>query len=176
MLTTMNAFDLVVPLILLGAAAWALYRRVDVYEAITTGAAEGLGTVTRIFPNLVCLLTAIYMLRASGAMESFASLLSPLFDRLGIPAELVPLMVIRPVSGSGALAIGAELIEAHGPDSLIGRTAAVMLGGTETTFYTIAVYFGAAKVSETRYAIPAALFADLVGFILAALTTRWWFF
>jgi len=171
-----SLFDLVVPLILLGTAAWALYRRVDVWSAITSGAAEGLGAVVKIFPNLVCLLTAVYMLRASGAMESLATLLAPVFDLLGIPAEVVPLMVVRPISGSGALAIGAELIEAYGPESLIGRTAAVMLGSTETTFYTIAVYFGAAGIQKTRYAIPAALSADAVGFFMAALTVRWWFY
>jgi len=172
---TMSAFDFVIPLILLGTAAWALYRRVDVFNAITTGAADGLGSVVKIFPNLVCLLTAVYMLRASGAMEAFAALLTPVFAHLGIPPEIAPLMLIRPISGSGALAVGAELIETHGPDSLIGRTAAVMLGSTETTFYTIAVYFGAAHIQKTRYAIPAALCADLVGFVMAALTVRWWF-
>ena len=100
-MTTMSLFDLVVPLILLGTAAWALSRKVDVFNAITTGAAEGLGTVVKIFPNLVCLLTAVYMLRASGAMEAFASLLTPAFDRLGIPAEVAPLMVVRPTRESG---------------------------------------------------------------------------
>ena len=173
---TTSLFDLVVPLLLLGSATWALYRRVDVWSAITTGAAEGLGAVVKIFPNLVCLLTAVYMLRASGAMEAFASLLTPVFDLLGIPAEVAPLMVVRPVSGSGALAVGAELIESYGPDLLIGRTVAVMLGSTETTFYTIAVYFGAVGIQKTRYAIPAALVADMVGFALAALTVRWWFY
>ena len=123
-----SLFDLVVPLILLSTAAWALYRRVDVWNAITTGAAEGLGTVIKIFPNLVCLLTAVYMLRASGAMEAFAAFLAPAFDFLRIPAEVATLMVVRPVSGSAALAIGAEMIESYGPDSLVGRTT--MSGAT----------------------------------------------
>jgi len=176
MISGAGLFDLVVPMILLGSAAWGLYRRVDVFEAITVGASEGLGTVVKIFPNLVCLLTAVYMLRASGAMEAFAGLLAPLFDLLGLPAETLPLMVIRPISGSGALAIGADIIETHGPDSLIGRVAAVMLGSTETTFYTIAIYFGAVGIRKTRYAIPAALLADFVGFVVAALAVRWWFY
>jgi len=171
-----SLFDLVIPLILLGTAAWALYRRVNVFEAITTGAAEGLGTVVKVFPSLVCLLTAVYMLRASGAMDAAAALFSPLFRALGIPAEVAPLMVVRPISGSGALAVGAELIESYGADSLIGRTAAVMLGSTETTFYIIAVYFGAVGIQKTRHAIPAALFADVVGFVVAALTVRLWFY
>ena len=171
-----SVFDLVIPLLLLGTAAWALYRKVNVFEAITTGAAEGLGTVVKVFPNLVCLLTAVYMLRASGAMEAFAVLLAPVFNLFGIPPETAPLMVVRPISGSGALAVGAELIEAHGPDSLIGRTAAVMLGSTETTFYIIAVYFGSVGIQKTRHAIPAALAADAAGFVVAALMVRLWFF
>ena len=171
-----SLFDLVVPLIILGTAAWALYKRVNVFEAITTGAAEGLKTVWNIFPNLVCLLTAVYMLRASGAMEALAAFLSPALGLFGIPPETASLMAVRPISGSGALALGAELIEAHGPDSLVGRTVAVMLGSTETTFYTIAVYFGAVGVQKTRYAIPAALCADFVGFFAAALTVRLWFY
>jgi len=130
----------------------------------------------KIFPNLVCLLTAVYMLRASGALEAFANLLAPVFRVLGVPAELVPLMVVRPISGSGALAVGAELIEAHGADSLIGRIAAVMLGSTETTFYVIAIYFGAVGIRRTRHAIPAALIADVVGFFMAAWVVRLWFY
>jgi len=170
-----SLFDLIVPLLLLSTAAWALYRRVNVFEAITVGAAEGLRSVVKIFPNLVCLLTAVYMLRASGALEAFANLLAPVFHVLGVPAELVPLMVVRPISGSGALAVGAELIEAHGADSLIGRIAAVMLGSTETTFYVIAIYFGAVGIRRTRHAIPAALIADVVGFFMAAWVVRLWF-
>ena len=171
-----SLFDLLVPLIILGSAAWALYRRVDVFEAITTGAGEGLKTVLKIFPNLLCLLTAVYMLRASGAMEAFAFFLAPLLVFLGIPPETAPLMLVRPLSGSGALALGAEIIESQGPDSLAGRTAAVLLGSTETTFYTIAVYFGAVGIRKTRYAIPAALCADFVGFFMAALTVKWLFY
>jgi len=171
-----SLFDLIVPLLLLSTAAWALYRRVNVFEAVTVGAAEGLRSVVKIFPNLVCLLTAVYMLRASGALEAFANLLAPVFHVLGVPAELVPLMVVRPISGSGALAVGAELIEAHGADSLIGRIAAVMLGSTETTFYVIAIYFGAVGIRRTRHAIPAALIADVVGFFMAAWVVRLWFY
>jgi len=112
------------------------------------------------------------MLRASGAMDLLGSLLAPALSRLGIPPETVGLLFVRPVSGSGALAIGSELMAAYGPDSYIGRTAAVMLGSTETTFYTIAVYFGSAGIHKTRYAIPAALLADLAGFMSAAFAVR----
>ena len=128
-----------------------------------------------IKPALVGLLTAVHMLRASGLLDWLAQALSPVLHLLGIPPETVGLMLIRPISGSGALGVGSELIQRYGPDSLIGRTAAVMLGSTETTFYTIAVYFGAAGIRNTRYAIPAALCADLCGFVAASWAVRLFF-
>ena len=112
---------------------------------------------------------------ASGAMEAAASFLSPVFSFLGIPPETAALVLVRPISGSAALAVGADLMAQYGPDSPIGRTAAIMLGSTETTFYTISVYFGAAGVRRTRYAVPAALLADLTGFCMASLTARLFF-
>ena len=115
------------------------------------------------------------MLRASGAMELLAGLLTPILTRVGIPPETVGLLLIRPVSGSGALAVGSEIMQTYGPDSAIGRTAAVMLGSTETTFYTVAVYYGAAGIRRTRHTIPAALAADITGFLAAAWTVRWIF-
>jgi len=172
----MNLFEMAVPLLILMVSAVALYKRVDVYAALTDGAAQGLQVVVRIFPALVALLTAVHMLQASGAMEAAAGLLAPLLERLGIPPETAPLIFIRPISGSGALAVGSAIISQYGPDSLIGVTAAVMLGSTETTFYTIAVYFGAAGIRKTRWAIPAALCADFVGFLVAAFTVRVLFF
>lgn len=126
----------------------------------------------RIFPALVGLMTAVAMLRASGVLELAAEVLAPLLDRVGLPAQLLPLMLVRPISGSAALGVGAELIQTYGPDSQLGRTAAVMLGSTETTFYTIAVYFGAVGITRTRYAVPAALCADLTGFLAAAWAVR----
>lgn len=166
---------MIVPLILAGVALYGCFRRVDVYAALVRGAGDGLEVLARILPSLVGLLTAVYMLRASGAMDLLGELAAPLLEKLGIPPETAALLFIRPVSGSGALAVGSELMAAHGPDSYIGRVAAVMLGSTETTFYTIAVYFGAAGVKKTRYAIPAALTADLAGFMAAALAVRVFF-
>lgn len=163
---------MVVPLLLCAVVLWGSAQRVDVFDALTAGAGEGLQILLRILPSLVGLLTAVYMLRASGALEACAQLLAPLLHILGIPPETVGLMLVRPVSGSAALGVGAELITAYGPDSAIGRTAAVMLGSTETTFYTIAVYYGAAKVHRTRYTIPAALCADMAGFIASAWAVR----
>jgi len=161
-----------VPLLLAFTALFGMGRRVNVYDALTRGAEEGLTILLRILPALVGLMTAVYMLRASGAMEVLGRLLGPVLVRLGIPPETAALLFIRPVSGSGALAIGSELMAAHGPDSYVGRVAAVMLGSTETTFYTVAVYFGSAGVHRTRYAIPAALAADLTGFAAAAFAVR----
>ena len=165
-------FTMLVPLIMAAVALYGMARRVDVYDALVQGAGEGLGVLARIVPPLIGLLTAVYMLRASGALELAAQALSPVLSLLGIPPETVGLLLVRPVSGSAALGVGAELIAAYGPDSPLGRTAAVMLGSTETTFYTIAVYFGAVGITRTRYAVPAALCADLTGFLAAAWAVR----
>ena len=167
--------DYVIPLLLAGVALFALSRRENVYAALLDGATNGLKLLATIAPALIMLLTAVHMLRASGAMEAMGRILSPVVYWLGIPPETAPLVLVRPISGSAALAVGADLMAQYGPDSLIGRTAAIMLGSTETTFYTISVYFGAAKIRKTRYAIPAALIADLVGFTMASLTARLFF-
>lgn len=165
-------FTMVVPFTLAGVALYGAAKRVDVYSALVQGAGEGLETLVRIVPSLIGLMTAVYMLRASGALDLAAAALAPVLERLGLPGQLLPLMLVRPVSGSAALGVGAELIGAYGPDSYLGRTAAVMLGSTETTFYTVAVYFGAVGITRTRYAVPAALCADLAGFLAAAWAVR----
>lgn len=164
--------DLAAAIVIAGAALWGVLSGTDVFEVMLDGIKDGLGVLLRIFPSLVALLTAVYMLRASGALEALTALLSPLLTLLGIPPETASLMLLRPVSGSGALAAATELIGQYGPDSYIGRTAAVMLGSTETTFYVIAVYFGAAGIKRTRWAVPAALCADITGFAVSALAVR----
>lgn len=171
----MNLSSLVIPLLLAVTAVYGMGKRVDVYGALTHGAEEGLSVLLRIVPALVGLLTAVSMFRASGAMEWFSGLCSPLLEAVGIPPETAPLMLIRPVSGSGALAVASDLINTYGPDSYIARVAAVMLGSTETTFYTIAVYFGSAGIHRTRHTVPAALAADLTGFLASALAVRLFF-
>ena len=167
--------DYIVPLILLLTAAIALRKKENAYDIMMQGAGDGLKLLVSILPALILLLTAVYMLRASGAVELLSKVLSPVFDFFGIPPETAMLVLIRPISGSAALAVGAELMAAYGVDSQIGRTVAVMLGSTETTFYTISVYFGAAGIRRTRYTVPAALFADLVGFCMASWTVKWLF-
>lgn len=164
--------DYLVPGLLFFATAIALGRKEDPYGLMLSGAADGLKLLATLIPSLVLLLTAVTMLRASGAIEALTELCAPVFGYLGIPPETAMLVLIRPVSGSAALAVGAELMDQYGPDSLIGQTAAVMLGSTETTFYTISVYFGAAGVKKTRYTLPAALIADLTGFVMASLFVR----
>ena len=164
--------SLVAPLIMGSVAIYAASKKMDVFSAMTAGAADGLKTVGRIFPALVALLSGVYMLKASGVLDALTIFSTPFLTALGIPPETASLIFLRPISGSGALAVGSVLIEEYGADSSIGRTAAVMLGSTETTFYVIAVYFGAAGVKKSRYAIPAALCADFIGFLAAAWAVR----
>ena len=164
--------DYIVPIVLLVSCVIALHKKENAYDLMVIGAKDGLTLLLSIVPTLVLLLTAVTILRASGAMEIISRFCSPALRLFGIPPETVMLVLIRPISGSAALAVGAELMAAHGVDSLIGRTAAVMLGSTETTFYTISVYFGAAGIRKTRYTVIAALFADFVGFFMASLTAR----
>ena len=167
--------DYLVPLLLLGVSLYSLRKSEDAYGLMVQGAADGLQILRAIVPALIVLLTAVQMLRASGAIGWIAELAGPVFRLCGIPPETAALVLIRPISGSAALAVGAELMARYGPDSPIGLSAAVMLGSTETTFYTISVYFGAAGVRKTRYAIPAALIADLAGFVFACMSVRWFF-
>ena len=165
--------DYIVPLLILTVSLVALYRKENTYDLLLEGGAEGLKLVAHILPALVFLLTAVQMLKASGAVELLSDFLAPAFSFLGIPPETAMLVLIRPISGSAALAIGADLMAQYGVDSAIGRTVAVMLGSTETTFYTISVYFNATGIRKTRYALPAALFADLVGFTMASWSVKW---
>lgn len=164
--------DYLVPFLLLITCAVALRKKENTYDLLLSGGAEGLKLLISLVPTLILLLTAVTMLRASGAIEMLSRFAEPVFAFFGIPAETVVLVLIRPISGSAALAIGTDLMIQHGVDSQIGRTVAVMLGSTETTFYTISVYFGAAGIKKTRYTVPAALIADLTGFIVASLTVR----
>lgn len=164
--------DFIVPALLLVASLLSLRRKENTYDILLSGAADGLKLLLTIVPALILLLTAVTMLRASGAMEIISHVLAPVFRFFGIPPETALLVLVRPISGSAALAVGADLMAQYGVDSQIGRTVAVMLGSTETTFYTISVYFGAAGIQKTRYTVPAALIADFTGFFMASLTVR----
>ena len=164
--------DYIVPILLLVASLFALRKQENSYDLLLLGGAEGLKLLLTLVPTLIMLLTAVTMLRESGAMEMLCTFLSPVFRFVGIPPETAMLVLIRPISGSAALAMGADLMTQYGVDSIVGRTAAVMLGSTETTFYTISVYFGAAGIKKTRYTLPAALFADFVGFFMASVSVQ----
>lgn len=167
--------DYLVPGILLITSAIALGKKEDSYSLLADGAKEGLSLMVHILPSLILLLTAVSMFRSSGGGEMLSRLLRPVFSLFGIPPECAMLVLIRPISGSAALAVGGELMATYGVDSAVGRTAAVMLGSTETTFYTISVYFGAAGIQKSRYTLPAALFADFVGFLAASWSVRLFF-
>lgn len=167
--------DYIVPLILLIISAVALGKRENSYELLLSGAADGMKLLATMAPALIVLMCAVSMLRASGAVEMLSRWLCPVFGFFSIPPETALLVLIRPISGSAALAVGADLMAQYGVDSQIGRTAAIMLGSTETTFYTISVYFGAAGIKKTRYTLPAALIADLTGFVMASLSAKLFF-
>lgn len=168
----MKLLDMTAPLIITCVMLYAAGKGVDLYSVMLRGAKKGLSMALELVPALCVLFPAIYLLKSSGLPELLSRLASPVFSFLGIPAETSLLMLLRPLSGSGALAVASDLIESFGPDSLIGRTAAVMIGSSETTFYVIAVYFAAAGVKKTGWAIPAALCADMVCFISSAWICR----
>ena len=157
-----------IPLLLLIIPVLAFIKKVKVFEEFVEGAKEGFQVAIRIIPYLVALLVAIGMFRVSGAMDFLVFILSPITDLIGMPAEVLPAALMRPLSANGTLGIITELINTHGPDSFIGRFSSTIYGCTETTFYVIAVYFGAVQIKKTRFAVPAGLIADLAG-VLAAL-------
>lgn len=161
-----------IPLILLVFLGWGLVRKVKVYEVFVEGAKEGFSVAVRIIPYLVAMLVGIGIFRASGAMDVLTTLIAPLTNLIGMPAETLPMALMRPLSGSGSLGIMTELMNVHGPDSFIGVLASTMYGSTETTFYVLAVYFGAVNIRNTRHALPAGLFADAIGMIAAVVITR----
>lgn len=157
----------VLPAMIVGIPLYGLIKRVPVYESFVEGGKEGFGLAVRIIPYLVAILFAIGMFRASGAMEALAAGLGPVLAFIGMPAEVLPMAIVRPLTGSGSVAIVADLAARYGETSLITRMASTMFGSTETTFYVIAVYFGAVNVSKTRHALPAGLIADVSAMLLA---------
>jgi spore maturation protein B len=161
-----------IPVLLAGIPAVALARGVKVYPAFVEGAKQGFETAVRIIPALVAILVALGMLRASGAMDAATRLLAPVTGWVGIPADVVPILLVRPLSGGAALGVVGDVLRSDGPDSYAGRLVSVMAGSTETTFYVLAVYMGAAGISRYRHALPAALVADLAGFAAAVIAVR----
>jgi spore maturation protein B len=162
----------VIPVLLVGFPLYGLFKRVAVYEAFVEGAKEGFHVAVRIIPYLVAILFAIGMFRASGAMDFLVRALDPVLSLVGFPAEVLPMAIVRPLTGSGSAGIVVDMINQYGEDSILVKMAAVMFGSTETTFYIIAVYFGAVNIKKTRHAVPAGLTADLAAMIIAVWIVR----
>ncbi len=165
----------VLPALIVGFPLYGLYKRVPVYEEFVEGAKEGFEVAVRIIPYLVAILFAIGMFRASGAMDFLIEGLRPVLSVIGIPADVIPMGIIRPLTGSGSAAVVLDMINQFGEDSILVKMAATMFGSTETTFYVIAVYFGAAGIKKTRHAVPVGLIADATAFIAAVFVVQWLF-
>jgi len=164
--------DYVIPFFIALIMIIGLVKKVDVFSEFTEGAKENLKASISVLPSLIALMTAIGMFKASGALNLISTAISPLTSFLGFPEECIPLAIIRPISGSGALAVFENILTDVSPDSFAGIVASVIIGSTETTFYTIAIYYGITKVKKTRQALPASLAADFTGFVLSVLTVR----
>ncbi len=158
-----------IPLLVLSVVVYGVVKKVKIYEAFVEGAKEGFNVGVRIIPYLVAMLVAIGIFRAGGAMEILSGILSPITKFIGMPAEVLPMAIIRPLSGSGALGTMSEIIKTHGPDSLIGRMVSVMMGSSETTFYVLAVYFGSVGITKGRQAILGGIIVDVIAVVLSVL-------
>lgn len=158
-----------IPVIIVFIPVYAAYRKIPVYESFVDGAKEGFDTAIRIIPHLVGMMVAISVFRASGAMELMIGWIRPLCEMLGIPSEILPLAILRPITGAGSLAFTTDLIQQFGPDSMIGRIASTIQGSTDTTLYVITVYFGAIGIRKASYALKVGLISDAVGFIASIL-------
>lgn len=164
-----------IPFLFIGIVLYGMFKKVKVYESFTEGAKDGFHTAVRIIPFLVAMLVAIGVFRASGAMDLLTKALSPVTSAIGIPGEILPMAFMRPLSGGGAQGVMSDMITTHGPDSLLGRMVAVMMGSTDTTFYVLAVYFGSVAIKKSRHAVPAGLLADLAGILVAVYVSKLFF-
>lgn len=156
-----------IPVLLLIITVQGIDRKVPVYESFVEGAKEGWQTALRLLPYLIGMLVAVQVFQHSGALEQVIAILNPLISRLGFPKEVLPLALMRPISGSGSIALLSQVLEAHGPDSFAGRLAATVMGSTETSFYVLTVYAGSIGLKRTRHTLAASLAADLAGFLAA---------
>ncbi len=166
---------LIIPFMILAIISWGALKKINVYSAFTDGVTKGVKSVASIFPALFALFVAVSVFRASGLVDFVVGFLSPVCDFLHFPSELLPFALLRPVSGSGSLAMASDIFSSFGPDSEVGRIASVMMGSTETTFYTVAVYFGASGTKNIRHALKCALLADLFSMIMSIIVCKWYF-
>jgi len=171
----LNVSIFAIPLFIFIVLSYGYAKGVKVYEVFVEGAKEGIGTSIRVLPYLVAMLVAIGIFRSSGAMEMISYYLSPLTSFAGIPPEILPLALMRPMSGMGSTGILAEILKTYGPDSFPGRVASTLMGSTETIFYTLAVYFGSVGIKNIRHTLVAALVAEIGGLIASVYICRWFF-
>ena len=176
MIKILNLISLwILPALLLVILTVGILKKVPIYEEFTDGAKDGFKIAVNIIPYLVAIIVAISMLRASGVIEMLALWLSPVLNYLKIPVDTLPLMIVRSLSGSAALGVFSDIANNLGPDDYATKLSAIMVGSSETTFYVLAVYFGAIKISKYRYALAVGLIADFIGIIAAVLVTNWMF-
>lgn len=162
-----------IPIIIFIILIYGILKNVQMFDTFLKGAKEGMLSTASIAPSLIGLITAVSMLKASGALDIFTNLIAPITSPLGMPPELMPLAILRPISGSGSIALLDNILSNYGADSMIGRIASVMMGSTETTFYTIAVYFGSVSIINSKHAIPSALIADIITIIMSIITIKY---
>ena len=165
--------EAVIPIIVTALCVYGLFKRVNIFNSFIEGAKEGFLTVKFVAPTMIALLVAVGTLRASGALDLLAGLIRPLAEKVGFPAELVPMGLLRPVSGSGATALLTGIYENSGPDSFVGRCASVVAGSTETTFYAVSMYYGAAGITKIRHTLFSALLADFTAIVISVVTVGW---
>ena len=162
----------IIPLIILFVICYGMRSGIKVYDCFVEGAKEGLTVCYKIFPYLLAMIVAVSVFRESRALDFITLILSPVVKLIGLPAELIPLVLVKPLSGSGALGIYMEILKNYGPDTYIGRVASIIMGSTETIFYTITIYFGAVGIKKIRHTLWAAIMADLVAIIMAVTLAR----
>jgi len=163
---------LAVPLMLCGIIGYGLSKRVNVYETFIDGATDGIKSMFKIIAPIIGLMVSVSVFRASGLLDIIGNVVSPLTNLINMPADVLPLGLLRSVSGSGSLAIANDIIQTSGPDSMSGRMASVMMGSSETTFYTLAIYFGSVGIKRIRHTLKAALLSDLAGIIASVIVVQ----
>ncbi|MCR4925977.1 MAG: spore maturation protein [Clostridiales bacterium] len=171
----LNFSSYILPIIVALVIIYGLFKKIEVFSCFINGAKKGLNIFKTLMPSLTALIVAVTMLDISGGLDFIKWLIKPFASALGIPDEVIPLAVISPLSGSGSLSVFENILAKYGADSFIGRVASVMMGSTETTFYAIAVYYGAIGIKKTRHTVIAGLFADFIGFILSNIMVRLFF-
>lgn len=165
----------ILPIILIVILTMGLIKKVPIYEAFTSGAKDGFSVAINIIPYLVAIIVAVSMFKASGAINVISDLMGTLLEKLNVPVDVLPLMIVRPLSGSAALGVFSDIAHTSGPDSYATKLAAIMVGSSETTFYVLAVYFGSVKISKYRYALLSGLAADFIGIAAAVLVCQMFF-